>query len=225
MGKGILKKIIYGLCCFEDVIFPKADSCAVCGRVLPEGSGFMCSACASQLYLIDSFDEKIKSEYKDRYYDSVSASCSYRGLARDMVHSLKYKDKREVASAMAAYMKSTIEDIDSFDMYVPVPVSESRFNQRGYNHAGIIALELSDITGIKTLDILTRVKNTKPQILFSSSERWYNVQDAFECRTSIIGKRVILIDDVITTGATMHYCAKALKSAGASYVHAAAFAK
>jgi competence protein ComFC len=96
--------------------------------------------------------------------------------------------------------------------------------KRGYNQSELIASELSNIMNIPHLNAIERIKNTPSQVLFNGDMRWYNVKDAFECIADLEGKSVLLVDDVITTGATMCFCAEQLKTAGAKLVGAAAFA-
>lgn len=142
-----------------------------------------------------------------------------------MVHGLKYKDKRNTAYTMAAMIWEIIDKIDiEFDLIVPVPIHNRKLKKRGYNQSELIAVELSNIMNIPHLNAIERIRNTPSQVLFNGDMRWYNVKDAFECIISIKGKSILLVDDVITTGATMCFCAEALKNAGARHITAAAFA-
>lgn len=143
-----------------------------------------------------------------------------------MVHRLKYRDKREIAITMAAMMADAVyKNAISYDFIVPVPSYKKKERKRGYNQAELIARELSNITGKPVINAVIRVKDTKPQVLFDESARWYNVMDAFECSMDLKGMHILLVDDVITTGATANFCAKALKDCGAVYVAVLSFSK
>lgn len=142
-----------------------------------------------------------------------------------MIHGLKYKDKRNTAYTIAAMVWEVVEkSCISFDLIVPVPIHRKKLIKRGYNQSELIARELSNIMNIPHLNAIERVRNTPSQVLFNGDVRWYNVKDAFRCNTNLKGKSILLVDDVITTGATMCFCAEQLKNAGAILVGAAAFA-
>ena len=181
----------------------------------------MCLNCLSQLKKADNylFDKDVKYSF-----DEVHSACKYEGLAREMVHRLKYNDKREIAISMASII-SEITEYKKFDFIAAVPSFNKKKFKRGYNQAELIAHELSDIVQIPFINGIQRIKDTKPQVLFDSGSRWYNVKDAFKCTSRFDGKRIILVDDVITTGATVHFCAKELKANGASYVMVVTFAR
>lgn len=142
-----------------------------------------------------------------------------------MIHALKYRDKRNAAYTMAALIQEVIcRNNMSFDLIVPVPIHKQKLQKRGYNQSELIARELSNIMNIPHLNAIARIRNTPSQVLFNGEGRWYNVKDAFRCDANLKGKSVLLVDDVITTGATIFYCAEVLKGAGAFSVGAAAFA-
>jgi competence protein ComFC len=159
-------------------------------------------------------------------FDDCLSVCLYEGLARELVHRLKYNDKREIAFTMAAMMhEAVLGEKVKFDYIVPVPISKKRMKKRGYNHAELIGRELSDITGVSIINTLERIKDTSSQVLLNVDERWYNVKGAFKHMNDLTDKYILLIDDVITTGATAHYCAEELKAAGAKKVTVVTFAR
>lgn len=142
-----------------------------------------------------------------------------------MIHALKYRDKRNAAYTIAAMIQEVIGSNNmSFDLIVPVPIHRRKLQKRGYNQSELIARELSNIMNIPHLNAIDRIRNTPSQVLFNGDGRWYNVKDAFRCNANLKGKSILLVDDVITTGATICNCAGVLKRAGASNVGAAAFA-
>jgi ComF family protein len=159
-------------------------------------------------------------------FDKEIVACCYEGIVREMIHKIKYKDKRDIAITIGAILADRIkQQKTAYDFIVPVPISRKKLSSRGYNHTSLIARELASLVNIKVLECLIRVKDTKPQVLFNVSDRWYNVKGCFKCIENIENKRILLVDDVITTGATAHFCAEALKASGASSVTIVAFAK
>ena len=159
-------------------------------------------------------------------YDKEIVACCYEGIVKEMIYKIKYKDKRDVAITIGAVLADNLKQQDTaYDFIVPVPISSKKRSSRGYNHTSLIARELASLVNIKVLECLIRIKDTKPQVLFNGSDRWYNVKGCFKCIENIENKRILLVDDIITTGATAHFCAEALKANGASSVTVIAFAK
>ncbi|EYE89889.1 hypothetical protein Q428_00765 [Fervidicella metallireducens AeB] len=232
MGQGILKKIRLILDCFLEIIFPEPITCTMCGRVLKEANKYyLCTGCLSQIKCYSNSENKIPVEEsifkQDLHmaFDETYSACVYEGISRDLVHKLKYKDKQNIAKTMAAMIKDVLGNDLKYDMIVPVPIHPSRLKKRGYNQGELIASELENIVNIPMIKALKRTKNTPSQVLFNERDRWYNVKCAFSCTLNLKGKRILLIDDVITTGATAHYCAETLKASGAVYVTAVSFAR
>lgn len=229
MGKWIYKEIKYCIKCFLDLIYPRPETCCGCGRELRHYSSLMlCEGCVNKIsFYNDRAEDIFKSNPNNNIaYDSFGIACDYEGLVRDMIHRIKYKDKRENAITIAGIMAARLTDKTlKFDCIVPVPISKKKMKKRGYNHIKLIAQELSGALHIPVFDCLERIKDTDPQVLFNRENRWYNVKGCFICNLSMIDKRTLLIDDIITTGATAHFCAEELKKAGAKSVTVYAFAK
>lgn len=235
MGDGIYKKIRIFIGYFLDIIFPVPCVCSQCGRVLKEfNSLLLCGGCLSQLKKSNNTFKTWEEFSAGRFpvYDTLNTTfdicfypCIYEGIVRDMILGLKYKDKRNSAYTMAAMIWEVIDKSGiMFDLIVPVPIHSKKLKKRGYNQSELIAQELSNIMNIPHSNAIERIKNTPAQVLFNGDMRWYNVKDAFECAVDLEGKSILLVDDVITTGATMCFCAEQLKNAGARIVGAAAFA-
>lgn len=143
------------------------------------------------------------------------------GSVRRAVHSLKYRGVRaatpELASLMAQYLES--QRIPG-DVLVPVPLHRRRLRNRGYNQASLLARELGKLTGLTVMEnLLERTSDSPPQIEATSrAERRSNVEGIFRCMGQASGFKVLLIDDVATTGSTLQACAVALRDAGAESV-------
>jgi ComF family protein len=150
--------------------------------------------------------------------DGIRSPLIFQKLTRVAVHQFKYKNIRILASPLAkvlyAYLRQNPIQVN---MLVPVPLHPQRLRQRGYNQSLLLALELGKLSGVAVCsDIIKRRINTPPQARTTGSvERHLNVRGAFTVDGKLRDKRVLLIDDVSTSGATLDACAAALKQAGA----------
>lgn len=154
----------------------------------------------------------------------------YQGAAREAVHALKYSYLSALAQPMAQLMARYVEEEEAIeaDLVVAVPLYARRQRLRGYNQSVLLARELSRLCGLPLAERgLARRRNTPPQARSADAEaRKRNVADAFIADGRWVeGRRVLLIDDVMTTGATVDACARALHEAGAASVWALSFAR
>ncbi|MGB0085922.1 MAG: ComF family protein [Rhodomicrobiaceae bacterium] len=163
-------------------------------------------------------------------YGRARAAARFDGVMRRLIHSFKYADRHEAASFFARLMHAAGgELIRDAEILMPVPLHRGRLWKRRYNQAAILAKRLAANTGLP-LDLsgLRRVRQTPSQVGLSSHERRENVAAAFAvgrgAAARLRGKRVLLIDDVITTGSTLGACAQVLKDAGAAEVDCLALA-
>jgi ComF family protein len=164
-------------------------------------------------------------------YARARAAVRYDDVARTLVHALKYQDRTDLAPAMGLWMaRAGRELLAEADVLVPVPLHWKRGWSRRYNQSGALAREIERQTRVKlSSEALRRVRPTQQQIGLSRKERASNVQGAFKVaadRQSLIhGRRVVLIDDVLTSGATVDACARALLRAKAASVDVLVFAR
>jgi ComF family protein len=164
-------------------------------------------------------------------YTRARAAVRYDDVARTLVHALKYQDRTDLAPAMGRWMaRAGRELLAEADVLVPVPLHWKRGWSRRYNQSGALARVIERHTDVKlSSEALRRVRPTQQQIGLSRKERASNVQGAFKVaadRQSLIhGRRVVLIDDVLTTGATVDACARALLRAKAAAVDVLVFAR
>ena len=151
--------------------------------------------------------------------DGIRAPFRFEATIRSAVHQLKYRNLRALASPLAAMMADYLsENWLPHDITMPVPLHSNKLRERGYNQSELLAKELSKLTGIPTeKDCLTRHRHTPAQAMTKSrEERQRNMAGAFACKNdNARGKKVLLIDDVATSCATLDACAAALKAAGA----------
>ena len=164
-------------------------------------------------------------------YHRARAALRYDDVARTLVHQLKYHDRTDLAPAMGRWMaRAGKELLDGADVLVPVPLHWRRGFSRRFNQPGALARAISRQSGVPvSRDALRRIRPTEHQIGLSRKERATNVQGAFrvapERRAEIQGRRVILVDDVLTSGATADACARALLRAKAAQVDVLVFAR
>ncbi|MBR0899262.1 ComF family protein [Bradyrhizobium tropiciagri] len=164
-------------------------------------------------------------------YQRARAAVRYDDVARTLVHALKYQDRTDLAPTMGRWMaRAGKELLTDADMLVPVPLHWRRGWSRRYNQSGALAKVIARQSGVKMVsEALRRVRATEQQIGLSRKDRASNVQGAFgvadECKAEIQGRRVILVDDVLTSGATVDACARALLRAKAAQVDVLVFAR
>lgn len=205
-------------------IFP--ESCIVCGLELRKHEKHICSACYP---LLPRFEPQIYESHR-RFLNNFKADnlhamflYSKSSCVQKIIHQIKYKDNKALAYLLGEeYAKKRC--LNNFDFIIPVPLHSKRLNFRGYNQSMEWAKGISSKTNVPAKEMLIRVENTETQTKKSRWLRWQNVQTSFDLAAdvSLQGKKVLLVDDVITTGATVESCTKILLEKGAKEVHVAA---
>jgi ComF family protein len=151
------------------------------------------------------------------------SACLYEGTLKELIHVFKYKGRLALACVfsdiMMEYIKENPEIMDA-DIITAVPLHKSRLKEREFNQSMVIANKINEKLGFPVKEILEKTVKTKYQNELTKSERMTNLKGAFKVRenTGINGKRMLLIDDVMTTGATLNECAAAMLSSGAKSV-------
>ena len=205
----------------RELLFPR--KCLFCRKILPAHQTFLCTDCRENEPVFSK--EKINFSFIARW----TAVWYYRDGVRSSLLWYKFYHRRSCACDYARFlaMKLQNSDMDQPDLLVWVPVSWQRKLARGYDQVALITRELSKILDIPALPALKKVRHTPPQSgLKSAAERRANVLGAYRVvlPEAVAGKRVLLVDDIITTGATVSECARMLTMAGVSEITCAALA-
>lgn len=207
-----------------ETIFP--DACGICGKIC---KNHICSKC---MYKLNQIKQVKKHIYLKRNFTTHMYIFKYEDLIRKNIIQYKFKEQTYKYKAFSKFIikeKNICRFLKKYDIIIPVPISKKRNNQRGYNQSSLIARELGkNLKNVQIKeDILYKVKDTLPQSSLKLEQRMYNLKDAYKVQKSEIikNKKILLFDDIFTTGSTVDECAKVLKSAGAEEVGVLTFAK
>jgi len=156
------------------------------------------------------------SRMEEKHFNHIYILYHFSELFQKLMHYFKYEGYIEIAQ----YFSSSIQDsiLKDYDFITAVPLHSSKERERGFNQSEVLSLNICRAFGIKQKNILQRNRYTTSQTKLSRSERKANIHDAFDVIENIKNKSVLLIDDVVTTGATLNECARVLKMAGAMIV-------
>jgi competence protein ComFC len=164
-------------------------------------------------------------------YECAVAAYNATGVVREVVHQFKYNGKRYLAGTLADWMALGLGDSrlvsPAVDMLIPVPLYPGKLRQRGFNQALLLAEEVHRRSRLPMVEVLARVRDTGTQTRLQREARLGNLRGAFGVRPGrgVENRHVLLIDDVLTTGATLEACASVLKKAGAASVRALTVAR
>lgn len=202
--------------CWSKLEFIEPPRCDVYGTPLPfDSGGRQLSAAAAQHMPA---------------WDRARAAVKFDDHSRKVVHALKYHDRHEVVKLMSGLMRrGGSEILDDAELLVPVPLYWGRMWARRFNQAAMLAQKIAeDVPGSYRPDLLVRRRSTPSQVGLNAKARHENVKGAFsvveDLASDVFDRRIVLIDDVLTTGATAQACAKSLKKAGARRVDVLVFA-
>lgn len=233
----LAKNLIDGLL---DLVYP--PKCLVCGEFQPR---YFCDECRRKISLIGSqvcrrcgapVDQLPCKECsgRDLYFDEARSTAVYEDPLREAIHQLKFSCHSCIAPDLAEIMceyvlnEQAAYGARSSDILVPIPVDKKRRRERGFNQSLLLAEQLA-VTMRKPVvsDVLTRVKSVPPQSNLGYEERLVNLEGVFTVTDvhRIAGVKILLIDDVYTTGSTVNEASKTLKEAGASEVRVLTLAR
>ena len=224
---------------FLDMLYPR--SCIGCGVSAPETFNYICWDCWSDVNKVeppfcslcgDPVAGAVDHDFicyacwgEKPSFDGARSAVRYHGVAAEALRMLKYEKALWLAPDLAQIMynclKGEYPNLE-FDLLVPVPLFHVRRREREYNQSAVLSSELGRRMGCKSAQrVLRRIRPTATQTNLTAPQRLSNVNNAFQSRREklLAGKRILLVDDVMTTGATVNACAKALKKGGASSVN------
>lgn len=208
-----------------DLIFP--PRCVFCGEVVPPGAQ-VCRKCGEEM--IPSGKAEMMFLFADRAPVACTWLYAYEGRARDSMLDFKFHGQKKNGAYYAEKLAAQTAIVfpgKTFDAVVCVPLSAERRKERGYDQSEQIALPLAEKLGIPFLPALRKIRKNKVQHLLGREERAENVRGAYAVAEScsVAGKKLLLVDDIVTTGSTLRECAQVLLRGGAASVACAAAAK
>ena len=198
--------------------------CTGCRELMPPIVAPLCSVCGVPFAGAGTDHVCGSCSISPPRFDAARAALAYEGASRDLIHAFKYRNKTHLRRPLALL---TLESLSEFmqsrrpDLVVPVPLHRKKLSSRGFNQAVLLGEILSQRLQIP-LDRrnLRRIRWTEPQVNLAAGDRRENVKGAFAVRDSalVTGRRMLLVDDVLTTGSTAEECARVLKASGAADV-------
>lgn len=210
--RDLLANLFFGGSCFLCRGSSRALLCEACAAELPRLAGELCPRCALPTPR-GALCGRCLAEPPD--YDATVAALAYDFPADALVHALKFRGELALAPFLAKMLRNGLSS-EAVDCVIPVPLSAKRLRERGYNQAVEIARHLRP----EKLEVAlcVRERDARPQMELPWAERQRNVRGGFSCRRALVGATVAVVDDVMTTGATLDEMARTLKRAGAARV-------
>ena len=197
-----------------DIIYP--PSCGICGKL----GDFLCNKCKIKLQkqlVCETIDFSLDSE---KYFDKYTYLYKYDGIIRKLILQYKFNDKSYLYKMFLENIKNNEKMylfLKKYDIIMPVPISNKRMKERGYNQSSLLAKEMAKLLSIEYKEnCLIKTKNIVPQSTLKKEDRQLNVQDVYSIKNIeyIKNKNVLLVDDIFTTGSTVNECSKILKNNG-----------
>jgi competence protein ComFC len=205
MGNGIVENLKFIWDCILQVIYPTDEKCVLCGEDIDEDN-LICNKCERSIKFCDGIFTVEQGNIKFNYY-SVSY---YSGAMMELILKLKYKSNFRAGEVIAEYMINIIKTKNiQFDFISYIPMTKVAMKKRGYNQSEYLAKIIGNEMKVPVIHCLDKIKQTKDQIGLNGIERWNNVFDSFRIinKDTIKNKKILMVDDVITTGATTFSCA------------------
>lgn len=194
----------------------EADLCPACLGHLPRLSSPRCRICTLPVAESEICGACLANPPA---FGRAEAALSYAFPADALIHSLKYQGNLAMAAVLGELFNTLVDTASLPDIIVPMPLHPRRLRERGFNQAMEIARSVSRHCGVALLpEACKRIKNTPSQTGLPWKEREKNIKNAFTCEANFVGKRIVILDDVLTTGATLNELAKVIRQCGAAEV-------
>lgn len=206
-----------------ELIYPNV--CGICGKICKES---LCKRCAIE---IKKYEINLVNKNKKMYFNESMHIFKYNEMIRQRLIEYKFQDKSYMYKTFAKIIlknKKVCGFLEKYDIMIPVPIHKKRRLKRGYNQTELIAKEICKNISLELkTDVLIKQKNIKAQSELNKNERKQNIKNAFEIKNinEIIDKKILLFDDIYTTGSTVNECSKILKKAGAKQIGVVTIAK
>jgi len=206
-----------------NLFFPKL--CVGCKQPLLQPETILCVPCAHNLPLTQfhaNQPEVLKNVFYGQVYFQNATALFYfhkKGISQQLIHQLKYKGNQRIGVYLGEWLASEIKNNPNYqqiDVVIPVPIHKNRMRQRGYNQVEKFGIEIANALDAEYIDtVLLKTTSTKTQVFKKRIARWDNSNEVFtmQNKTLIEGKHILLVDDIITTGATIESCANILLKA------------
>ena len=200
-----------------NIIYPQI--CGICGKMNKNALSNRCQKKIEEefIFKIDSYEKDINKNFLEHYY-----FFKYKDLIRRQILDIKFREKPYISQTIAYFLKNiqkSFEKLEKYDIIIVVPISKERQRERGYNQSELIAKKISIMINVPIKkDILYKTQNTVPQSTLNREQRIENSKGVYmvkKCQ-NIKNKKILLIDDIYTTGSTLNECAKALRQKGMS---------
>ena len=206
-----------------DLFFPKV--CYACHEVLNDHEQDICTDCRNNLpvtnFHFNGDNNVLKVFYARVKVENGTALFRFekKGLVQQLIHSLKYKGQESIGVFLGDWLGGelkTVKEYSEIDMVIPVPLHKNKLKKRGYNQVAKFAQHIATALNAQYVDnVLLKVTNTQSQVLKNRFARWTNNEELFTLQntSAIANKHILLVDDLITTGATMEACINVLNQA------------
>ncbi len=219
---------------FISLFFP--DCCVHCNESLVDGEKHLCTSCRIQLPFATN-NEREREVILERFVFENRPSNAYsllkfhkKGITQSLLHELKYKGQQSIGHMMGEWLATRLIESDiwpGIDYIVPVPLHKSKLRQRGFNQSICFGQGIANVSNSELKpNLIRRIKPSETQTKKSRMERWQNVEKIFELTDpdSVNGRSILLIDDVLTTGATMESCLQCLNEGNPHKIYVAVVA-
>ncbi len=241
----ILKKIEEYTDAFLDLIYPSKTICYMCGGTQEKDAKYSlchncynnlpfipehhCVKCGIPLRMVEDGPICRQCANSNYYFDRAISTVKYEKDVKTLIYKLKYSNHTYLAKTIGYIMADRLEQEGiEIDIIVPVPLYKNKEKERGFNQSTLIGKYISEKTNIPLIvDSCVRIKNTKVMYNLTKRERLENVERAFKVtdQETIVGRDILLVDDIFTTGSTVNSCSKELVNSGAKSVTVFTFAR